>query len=190
VRRADETLDFDGGWLRRYLPADLEPALRSVRESLEHLKPWMAWATDEYGEEEASAFLDRCRAEWEAGEAFHYAVLAADGEMIGSCGLMARPGAGPDGMEIGYWLHPGHTGRGLMTRAAAALTVEALRIGADPVELVHDVANERSGAVAHRLGFTYVGNRPAEDPLAPAQTGVMALWRVTPGWRPPADLRG
>jgi ribosomal-protein-serine acetyltransferase len=186
VRRADEILEFDGGLLRRWLPADLEPTLRIVVESLEHLKPWMAWATDGYDEEQASAFLDRCQSEWESGEAYNYAVVAADGGWAGSCSLMARPRAGPDGMEIGYWLHPRYTGGGMMTRAAAAATVEALRIGADPVEILNDVANERSGAVARRLGFTYVGNRPAEDALAPAQTGVMALWRAVPGWRPPA----
>jgi len=189
VREPDETLEFDGGRLRRLLPADLEPALRAVIESLEHLKPWMVWATDGYGEEEAAAFLDRCKAEWESGEAYHYAILAdgaADGAMAGSCGLMARPLAGPHGMEIGYWLHPRYTGRGLMTRAVAAMTAEGLRLGADPVDLLHDVANERSGAVARRLGFAYVGSRPAEDVLAPAQTGVMAVWRATPGWRPPA----
>jgi RimJ/RimL family protein N-acetyltransferase len=40
--------------------------------------------------------------------------------VIGSSGLMRR--IGPGGLDIGYWLHPAWTGKGLATTAVAALT--------------------------------------------------------------------
>ena len=182
MERPAEVLEHDGVRLRRWRRADLDASLRTVAESLEHLKPWMAWAVDGYGVAEAAAYLDRCEAEWESGAAYNYAVLGPDAALVGSCGLMAR--IGPGGLEIGYWLHPRYTGQGIITRAAAALTAEAFRIGADRVEITHDVANERSGAVPRRLGFTEVERRPAQEALAPAQTGTMVVWRATAPWPP------
>lgn len=172
-----EILDHDGVRLRRWLPADAEVALAAVVESIDHLKPWMVWAVDGYGRAETEAFLARCQTEWGSGEAYNYAIVAADGEVIGSCGLMAR--IGPGGLEIGYWLHPRHTGQGIATRAAAALTAEAFRAGADRVEIVHDVANERSGRVPRRLGFAEVCTRKSDEPVGGSRTGMVKVWRRT-----------
>ena len=41
------------------------------------------------------------------GTVFSYAILTGQYEVTGGCGLIAR--IGPGGLEIGYWLHPGHT---------------------------------------------------------------------------------
>lgn len=92
--------------------------------------------------------------------------------MIGSCGLHRRNGGG--GLDLGYWLHPAWTGKGLATMAAAALVDQGLRLGnVDRIEIHHDAANSASGAVARRSGFTEAERRPSpEGPPAPGEVGV------------------
>jgi ribosomal-protein-serine acetyltransferase len=174
---ADECLENDGVKLRRWSDDDIGSLLRVVIESLDHLAPWMPWAADGYGPDDATMFVDRSRADWQSGKAYNYAIIARDDAIVGSCGLMARIGDG--GLEIGYWLHPGNTGRGIATRAVAALVAEAFRIGADRVEIVHDAANERSGAIPRRLGFVEVARRrPPQEPIASGELGEDVIWRL------------
>ncbi|MTD53457.1 GNAT family N-acetyltransferase [Amycolatopsis pithecellobii] len=162
--------------LRRWRTADAAAMHRAVNESLDHLAPFMPWAVGGYSEADAVLFLTAARREWRAGEAFSYAIVSAGDEIMGSCSLMTRIGEG--GLEIGYWVGKPYTGRGLATRAAALLTVEAFRIGAARVEIRHDAANERSGLIPARLGFTRVASRPAELPGGTASTGTHIFWRL------------
>jgi ribosomal-protein-serine acetyltransferase len=82
-------------------------------------------------------------------------------------------------LEIGYWVHVDHVGRGLATELSAALTDTAFTVdGIERVEIHHDRANVRSGAVPARLGFTLMGEHPAVR-RAPAEEGVDCAWSVT-----------
>jgi ribosomal-protein-serine acetyltransferase len=159
--------------LRRWRAGDADALYRAVRDSIEHLAPWMPWVAGGYSSADAEAYVARAVEQW--GTDYDYAIVGPDGDVIGSCSLMSRIGAA--GFEIGYWVHQRHTGRGYATAAAAALTAEAFRIGAERVEIVHDVANVASGVVPRRLGFTEVEHRPAEEP-SPAGTGLVAVWRL------------
>jgi len=131
-----------------------------------------------YTEQDAVEFVVRCQENWRAGTTFGYAALGTDGQVIGSFSLIGR--IGPGGLEVGYWLHPEHTGSGVGTRAVRLLTAEAFRIGADRVEIVHDLANVRSGAIPRRLGFVEVERRPRRGPPLPAECGTDVVWRLTP----------
>ncbi|MET7638714.1 GNAT family N-acetyltransferase [Streptomyces sp. NPDC005438] len=172
-----EILRNDQVELRRWRAADLDALDRAIHESLDHLRPWMPWAAS-HDRRQATEFLARNETEWREGEAFGYAVTVR-GALVGGCGLMRRIGAG--GLDIGYWIHPDWTRRGLATMAAGALTGEAFRLtGIDRVEIHHDAANPASGAVALRLGFTEVSRAPdPEGPSAPGEAGVKVAWRTT-----------
>ncbi len=176
MKKPNEQLHHDGVDLRRWRLEDAAAAFRVVTESLEHLRPWMPWATSEYDLKTATDFVSNSRSDWEQGKAFDYAVLGPRSEVIGSASLMAR--IGPGGLEIGYWLHRDHVGRGIVRRAARALVDEAFRIGADHVVISHDEANLRSRAIPEVLGFSQVDRRKATDPPAPACTGVQVVWRL------------
>jgi RimJ/RimL family protein N-acetyltransferase len=168
--------------LRRWRMSDLDALERAIDESLDHLVPWMPWAADT-GRQQTSDFLARTQEEWESRQAFGYAITS-DSAVIGSCGLMRRIGAG--GLEIGYWLHPRWTGRGLATMAAAALVRQGFQLaGVDHIEVHHDAANPASGAVARRLGFAEAERVPAaEGPAAPSDVGIDVIWRMTADrWR-------
>lgn len=162
--------------MRRWRRDDVDAVLRLVTESLDHLAPWMTWANSGYGRTDAVEYIEKRLAGWNSGEAFHYAILASDREIIGSCGLMAR--IAPGGLEIGYWLHPQHTGRGVASRAAGALAEEAFRVGAARVEIAHDIRNHASGAVPERLGFIQVGRRLRRpERVASGEVGIDVVWR-------------
>jgi RimJ/RimL family protein N-acetyltransferase len=176
LQTPSETLTGDGVTLRRWR-ADQAPLVhRVVNESLDHLAPWMPFAVGGYSLADGETFMARCVEEWDQGLNFNYAIVALDGVVAGSCGIMSRP---EDGVEIGYWLHVAYTGRGLATKAAAALTAEAWRMGATYVMIRHDEANVRSRAVPERLGFAFAERRtPLDEKLTEARVGVDVVWRL------------
>jgi RimJ/RimL family protein N-acetyltransferase len=90
--------------------------------------------------------------------------------------MMSRIGAG--GFELGYWVHPAHVRRGYATAAAAALVAEAFRVGADRVEIVHDLANIASGGIPRRLGFREVDRRRPQEERSTGEAGVDVVWRL------------
>jgi RimJ/RimL family protein N-acetyltransferase len=171
-----EVLRSHNAELRRWHLSDLETLHRVVGESLGHLLPWMPWAA-RHDQEQTAQYLARCEEQWDAGQAYEYAITSR-GAVIGSCGLMRR--IGPGGLEIGYWLHPASTGKGLATMAAAALVHAGRRLpGIDRIEIHHDEANHASGAVARRLGFTEAERvRTPDGPAAPGEAGVCVIWRL------------
>ncbi|MFI5527604.1 GNAT family N-acetyltransferase [Kitasatospora sp. NPDC051853] len=167
----------DGLTLRSYEPEDFAELRRVIEESLDHLVPWMPWASEDTPERTAE-FVDSRAERWAAGTDFTYAILL-DGAIVGSTGIFRREGDPEERREIGYWLHPRATGRGIVSRTTRALTLEAFRLPEVAyVEIVHDPANRASGAVPARLGFTDLGTTPAEK-LAPADTGEDRRWRLT-----------
>jgi ribosomal-protein-serine acetyltransferase len=176
--RPPETLRNAAVTLRRWRATDADLSYRLVRESLEHLTPWMAWATPDYSPDSAAGFVERCEANWADGEAFQYAIFV-QGTPAGSAGLMARIGGG--GLEIGYWVHPSWTGRGVATSAAAALTDAALALpGVDRVEIHHDVLNAASERVPAKLGYAFIEEVPTDPAMiAPGDSGTMKVWRIT-----------
>ena len=60
--------------------------------------------------------------------------------------------------EIGYWIDGGYEGQGLASKAVAAILDQAFGpLSLDRVTLHTDAANNRSRALARRLGFTEEG---------------------------------
>jgi ribosomal-protein-serine acetyltransferase len=148
----------------------------AVTESIEHLRPWMPWIADEpVTVEQRRERIAGWRALWNEGDRF-YGMFVGEA-VVGGCGLHAR--IGPGGLEIGYWVRVGHTGRGYATEAARQLTDIAFASpGIDRVEIRHDATNVASSRVPAKLGYVR-----AEDlhrpPVAPGETGVDHVWRMT-----------
>ncbi|MFJ3216575.1 GNAT family N-acetyltransferase [Kitasatospora sp. NPDC086801] len=170
--------------------ADLPELFKVISESQDHLRPWMSWAAD-HGIEAARDFLRRRAERWTKREAFTYAIVV-DGMIVGTCQLFRRSPSERT-LEIGYWLHPDATGRGLATRAAQALVREAFLLpDVDCVEIVHDPANRDYAAgfaaalMAKDLGLaagaaeaaglpTELGRRAAQ-PYADFAAGEARAW--------------
>ncbi len=81
----------------------------------------------------------------------------ASRELVGRTGLHRIDHASATG-EIGYGVHPGHRRRGVATAAVAtAMRWAFAELALRRVELLHDVANLASCAVAARAGFALEG---------------------------------
>lgn len=175
----NEVIDCTDCMLRRWRAhRDHDDLLRVSGEAVDHLRPWMAWASH-HGPDHIRGFLSSAESDWESGEAHHYAITVA-GAPVGSCCFYRT--ADPRGRALGYWLHPAATGRGIVTRAAAALAAEAFALrDVEYVEIVHDQANTAGAAVPRRLGFTEIRRRTRADgdhPAAPGDCGTDVIWRL------------
>jgi ribosomal-protein-serine acetyltransferase len=169
-----ETIEADPILLRRWSVDHAESLDQAINESLPELMRFMPWATADHDFDATKGYLARSCNEWESGENFNYAILTGGGDVVGSCGLMSRQGPGV--LEIGYWVHSGHTGQGYATAAALALTEAGLkRPDVDRVEIHHDVENPASGRVAAKAGFVRLGPIKA-DIKAPADSGTHLVW--------------
>jgi RimJ/RimL family protein N-acetyltransferase len=167
-----------GAQLRRYRLGDSDALFAAVEESRDHLRPHMPWADE--ARPDFEAFVAEAVAQWSTGSDRNYVIVdAVTGELLGGCGLHAR--IGPDGLEIGYWLRAGATGRGIVTVAARALTDAAMAVdGVSRVEIHCDEANLRSAAVARRLGYRLDRIEP-DLVSAPGDLGRSMIWVWTVG---------
>lgn len=180
MRWAPETIDLGDVVLRRWADDDVPALTVAVVESLDHLQPWMVWATPEKAtEDEFSRFRSETDARAAEGHEAIFGIFdAATGAVRGGVGLHDR--LGPGGVELGYWLHVGATGRGLMTRIVAHLTDLALAQDAIRwVEIRCDEANVASAGVPRRLGFHLAATIPSDRAQAPADTGRDLIWTRT-----------
>ncbi len=162
--------------LRPWTVADAPALADAVTASLDHLLPWMPWASAEpLLPSERIDLIRHWQGEADRGENLVVGVFLGD-VIVGGSGLHRR--VGPDALDIGYWIHVGHTRKGYAREVSAALTSAAFQIpGIERVEIHHDKANVASGAVPRSLGFTLAGEH-ARPPEAPAETGVICRWTM------------
>jgi ribosomal-protein-serine acetyltransferase len=136
----------------------------NVRASLEELKQWMPWATDDYSLEFAEEWCRKAAAAFLQRINLHYLILARDdGRHMGNIGTFQINWNVPR-CEIGYWLATAETGRGFMTEAVVTVSKmmqETLKLRR--IELRADETNQRSRAVAERAGFTLEGIHRNQD---------------------------
>jgi RimJ/RimL family protein N-acetyltransferase len=152
-------------------------AAEAINESLEHLAPWMGWASVPATEAGIATFLAAGEALWDERRDFGYSIVEgdADDRVVGGCGLHGR--LGPHGLEIGYWVHVGRIGRGIATDAARALTDAAFAIdGIRRVRITCAEDNVRSARVPEKLGYRFLG---VEVPSAGEHAGrPTQIWEV------------
>jgi ribosomal-protein-serine acetyltransferase len=121
----------------------------------ERLARWEPWALKPPALEETRSFLESSARNWLDGSELPVAIaLRKDGQfhLAGAASLRIN-GYSRSG-EVGYWIDGDYEGRGLITKTVAALLDHAFGpLGIDRVTLHTDPANERSRAVARRLGF-------------------------------------
>ena len=86
--------------------------------------------------------------------------------------------------SIGYWLAAPYEGRGLMTAAVEALVTHAFEVwGLHRVELRIAPANERSRALAARLGFTEEGVMRGAERFGDDHRDLIMHSLLAPEWR-------
>ncbi len=142
--------------VRCWNPEDAPLLKAAIDASLDHLKPFMAWAFNE--PEELEKKIERIRiqrAKFDRGDDFVFGVFSADERrVVGGTGLHPRVGEGA--LEIGYWIHAAEINQGFATEVSAALTRAAFEVwGVQRVEIHCDPLNLASASVPRKLGFTH-----------------------------------
>lgn len=137
--------------VRRWRTSDTTAMTELLIGSLDHLRPWMAWADREPLDDRARHRLfeswDRY---WASGHGAVYGIFDRE-RPVGGCSLHRR--VGPVGIDLGYWLGRTAVGRGLATKIASALSNAMLeRADVEYVEISHHPSNTASARVAERLG--------------------------------------
>lgn len=154
------------------------PILRdAIQASIEHLRPWMSWiAFEPLSDRDREALIRQWEDDWTAGREVVFGAFLGD-QVVGGCGFHRR--AGLNTLEIGYWVHVDRLRQGYATEMARSLTSAAFTVaGIERVEIHHDKANTRSGAIPEALGFSLDGESPVE-PHAPATIGTDLTWSMS-----------
>lgn len=177
-KRPPEQVNLDVLVLRRSSPDDAELVAAAVASNLQHLEPWLPWASPAAGiTENQRQRLVEASAAWDDGREFEYLLLEGK-QLAGVFGLHRR--VGPHALELGYWLCENASGRGRATAAAKALTAAALDVDdVERVEIRCDKANLRSQLVPERLGYR-LDRIEADDIEAPAELGQSMVWVFPP----------
>ncbi|MFI1049119.1 GNAT family N-acetyltransferase [Streptomyces griseoruber] len=152
------SLGDDGAELRPLDPWHAEEFLAHLergREFINEYIPFGSQATDTAGAREV---LQRY-ADLRAADTGSLHGLWLEGKLVGGV-LFLNFDAESGNCEVGCWLEPAATGRGLVTRAMRILIDFAVeRRGIERVEWVASAGNANSLNVARRLGFTRDGVR-------------------------------
>lgn len=152
----------DGLVLHATTAADAPEAFAVVDAERERLREWLPWIDDTVDIEVERDFLVTIEQTNAAGSGLH-ATIRFERDFCGFIGL--RLDAMHRSAEVGYWLSERIVGRGLMSRAVAAMIDVAFGdLGMHRFELLAATDNQRSRAIAERLGMTFEGiRREAEE---------------------------
>ena len=166
--------------LRPWIAEDAEALHEALTESVEHLEPWIPWATPhaptmEQTETRLGIWLD----EFINGDTFLYAAFdRSDSTLVGGIGFFPR--IGPAALEIGYWMRMSRAGAGFATEATEAMTAVGLRVcGIERLEIHMDPSNVPSRRVPEKLGYRLLEIRDDAGPDGGARrTAVFELRRA------------
>jgi RimJ/RimL family protein N-acetyltransferase len=177
--RPPERIELGDVVVVRHRPHHAEALAAAIGASLDHLRPWMPWADAEAATAEFQhRRLTEEEPKWDDDQDYIMLILdPTETEVLGGTGLHRRQGPGT--IEIGYWLRPDQTGRGLITVVAAALTEVGLGLdGVGEVQIHCDVANTSSSAVPRRLRYE-LREIVEREIINPADTGRHEVWVTT-----------
>jgi RimJ/RimL family protein N-acetyltransferase len=143
--------------LRCPQPEDAARRKEAVDSSGDHLGRLFSLTPESMALEAHLAHVRKCRGGFDLDQDRCYGAFEPDtGRMVGETFLMKRVGIGA--LEVGYWLRRDAVGKGLATEMAAAMVKTAFEHDkVKRMDLMTDVDNAKSAAVAKRLGFTFEG---------------------------------
>lgn len=173
--------------LRRIVPADIGRVFQGLSDPLVIAHYGVAYDSLEATQRQMDWF-EEIRA---AGTGVWWGICEPGGDaaLFGACGLndiKAEHGRG----ELGYWLLPGHWGRGVATECVGAVLEHAFgkmglhRVGADV-----EVDNHGSRRLLERLGFRLEGVRRSYERKDGAHIDLMYYGRLATDPLPTPRLR-
>ena len=145
-------------FIRMPMPGDGQVVFQAINESIEDLRPWMAFAQENQNEETVEINIRKSYAEFLQREDLRLHIFLKDtGEFIGSSGLHRINWSIPK-FEIGYWINSRFSKKGYMKEAVEGIVNFAFdELKAKRLEIRCDPKNIRSRAIPEKLGFKLEG---------------------------------
>jgi len=142
--------------LRSYQPDDAAELFLAINGSRLHLRKWLSWVDTTLKPEHSVNFIQQSLIDQHDQRALSLGIFC-DRQIIGGIGLhhwdhYLRKA------EIGYWITKDFEGKGIITNCASRFIDFAFqKIGLNKIELRFMPHNQRSAAVAERLGAKVEG---------------------------------
>jgi RimJ/RimL family protein N-acetyltransferase len=135
-----------------------------------------------YPDDGALRWIEAVQERREAGTEYPFAILNADGTLVGVTGLVDVT---DDTSEVGFWIGKPYWNQGYAT----AGTRQLLRFAFEELELETVFArplkrNDSSRRVLEKLGFTAVGEETHEHPKWTGDDPVVRYEQARHEWRP------
>jgi RimJ/RimL family protein N-acetyltransferase len=165
----------------------------AVTKSLPELRAFMPFAHLPLTREGEYALVSKFQADYYAGREYVLGMMSEAGDVLGGVGLHPRVALNPRALEVGYWCHSGHWGKGWTTLAVRMLAVLAFdRFACDRLQVTYDEGNAASRRVVEKCGFPFEG--VVRNVVAVSDELRAAGWRGTGRHRlhalVPEDLPG
>jgi ribosomal-protein-serine acetyltransferase len=142
----------EGIELRAVSAADCSELYAVIDRNRIRLRTWLPWASDTLSPDDLIEFVRQREIDNIAGISLTTNIWF-EGAICGAIGLHTID-IRDKNTSIGYWLDAAHEGRGIMTRACRAIVTEGFRqYGLHRIEIRCAIGNDRSSAIARRLGF-------------------------------------
>lgn len=171
----------DSALLRPVEEADVDELDALVDANREYLARWMPWASAQT-RESTREFIRTAISQLEADDGFQ-SVLVVDGRLTGTFGFHNIDWVHRR-TTIGYWIAAAAQGRGLATRAVAALIGHAFAAwDLHRVEIRAAVDNDRSRALCERLGMTLEGQLREAEWVGERCHDLAVYSVLAPEWR-------
>ena len=157
LRTFPDSFETERLLIRAPRPGDGTELYAAVDESLAELKPWMPWASEPRSPSAAEQNVIQAHADFllRRDLRLHLYLRSDPATMVGGSGLHRIDWDVPR-FEIGYWIRTRFSGHGYITEAVRGIAAFAFReLNAERLEIWCDVRNERSAAVARRVGFRH-----------------------------------
>jgi RimJ/RimL family protein N-acetyltransferase len=144
--------------LRPYELDDVDGMIAAVDASEPELRAWMPWSHLPRTREGEFDIVRGFVADYWAGKQYVMGVFSPAGDVLGGVGLHPRTPLNARALEVGYWVHSAHAGKGIVTQAVRAAVVLAFDFfDCDRLQVQHDVDNGPSQRVVERCGFVHEG---------------------------------
>ncbi len=142
--------------LRNYVEEDAAELFATVNENRAHLRPWLLWVDGTQKEENSLEYIRAARQEQYDQQSIAFGIFK-NGKLIGGIGMHLWDQRLRKA-QMGYWIVKAEEGKGLLSLCAKVFLDYLFdQLQLNKVELQYLPGNNRSGAVAERLGFTVEG---------------------------------
>jgi ribosomal-protein-serine acetyltransferase len=142
--------------LRPYQSTDADLLFAAIDRERKHLGPWLGWVAHTTRPKHSLDFIELCQRQILDQQALPLGIFFK-GEIVGGIGMHDWI-QDTKCAQVGYWIAKEHEGKGIVARSVTALLDYLfVVVGINKAEIRFVVANNRSAALAHRLGFKTEG---------------------------------